>query len=522
MATKVNLDALIPREDFDVASEDQISSGATKDTISINDLKAGEFFISSLRKPDFQRETSEWEAEKICEFIESFLDADLIPALILWRSKGSFTFVIDGSHRISALAAWINDDYGDGATSKNFYDGNIPDDQLRTADKTRSIVRRRVGAFVDYELASKDRTKIADTLLQQRVNQLGALGIRLQWVEGSSTKAEQSFFKINQKASPIDGTELRVIKARRKANGIAARAIIRSGTGHKYWSAFSSNTQASIASQAKQIYDLLFEPLLESPVKTLDLPIGGKAYSAQSLALILDLVNICNGIASPSDETSLIDDVSGEMTDSYLRKTKNILEKINSNDAGSLGLHPVVYFYSPTGRHKPASLLATVAFVQSLALHKKFKDFITIRKSLEGLLITYEYLIQQIVRHYRSAIASYLPLCEFFCACLDQLKNDSDIDKAIIEISKTNAFSFLLVQADKKIDYLTPDFSRNVKSQIFIREALAAALTFPICGGYVHKHSISIDHKKRRADGGIGEPTNGQIALPFCNTGVKN
>jgi hypothetical protein len=35
---------------------------------------------------------------------------------------------------------------------------------------------------------------------------------------------------------------------------------------------------------------------LQTPIKTLDLPVGGKLYSAQTLPLILDFVNIVNKI----------------------------------------------------------------------------------------------------------------------------------------------------------------------------------------------------------------------------------
>ncbi len=40
--------------------------------------------------------------------------------------------------------------------------------------------------------------------------------------------------KIYQQATLIDKTELKLLESRRKPNSIAARAIIRSGTGHKY------------------------------------------------------------------------------------------------------------------------------------------------------------------------------------------------------------------------------------------------------------------------------------------------
>lgn len=51
--SKVNLDALVPREDF--AVEDVINSGKKKETISIEDIKSDSFFFTNLRKPDFQQ-----------------------------------------------------------------------------------------------------------------------------------------------------------------------------------------------------------------------------------------------------------------------------------------------------------------------------------------------------------------------------------------------------------------------------------------------------------------------------------
>jgi len=72
-----------------------------------------------LRKPDFQRETNHWSPEQVVTFIASFLDDELIPSLILWYSP-SYIFVIDGGHRLSALRAWMNDDYGIGLCHYSF------------------------------------------------------------------------------------------------------------------------------------------------------------------------------------------------------------------------------------------------------------------------------------------------------------------------------------------------------------------------------------------------------------------
>lgn len=107
---KVDLDALIPREDFEVSDVEDSDRGGKTQTIQIRDLEKGSFFYNIIRKPDFQRETNEWDPKRISYLIESFVDGDLIPAIILWRNAGSYTFVLDGSHRLSALAAWANDD----------------------------------------------------------------------------------------------------------------------------------------------------------------------------------------------------------------------------------------------------------------------------------------------------------------------------------------------------------------------------------------------------------------------------
>jgi hypothetical protein len=48
---KVNLDALIEREDFEV--DENINSGKKKETISIEDIKVDSFFFPNIRKPDF-------------------------------------------------------------------------------------------------------------------------------------------------------------------------------------------------------------------------------------------------------------------------------------------------------------------------------------------------------------------------------------------------------------------------------------------------------------------------------------
>ncbi|MFM2200469.1 MAG: hypothetical protein RL769_524, partial [Pseudomonadota bacterium] len=315
--SKVNFFALIPREDFkDNSTVDEVSF--KKNDFSITDIES--FTASYLRKPDFQRETNEWDKEKIVDFIDSFLRGDLIPAIILWKARNGLLFVIDGSHRLSALIAWVKNDYGDGELSKRFYDSKIPEEQIEIAEETRKFIRKRIGLYSDYKLALTNPEKV-DSQILQKVKNLASIGIQLQWVSGDDKKAENSFININQKSSPIDPTELKLIKGRDRANCISARAIIKSGTGHKYWSNFSDEIQQNIQTLAKDVYDILFLPKLKTPIKTLDTPIGGPTFKAQTLPLVFEFVNISNNL---SNKAELTNDTTGEETIKYLKNTLKV------------------------------------------------------------------------------------------------------------------------------------------------------------------------------------------------------
>src|SRR2546430_5131807 len=94
----VNLDALILREDFEEVKPN-IDPPPPKlpESMRLSDLISG-VTSTAWRKPDFQRETSYWKHNTIAEFVQSFIEGDLIPSVILWRSPTTGNiFVIDGA-----------------------------------------------------------------------------------------------------------------------------------------------------------------------------------------------------------------------------------------------------------------------------------------------------------------------------------------------------------------------------------------------------------------------------------------
>src|SRR5690606_34572798 len=125
--------AMIRRADFwqkgSEASSENSASAKPASSITFENLRNDSNFVLSLRKPDFQRETNQWTVNQALVFIQSFIDGDLVPSVILWQSDEGFIFAIDGAHRLSTLRAWIEDDYGDGPISIAFFGGEIPEDQ---------------------------------------------------------------------------------------------------------------------------------------------------------------------------------------------------------------------------------------------------------------------------------------------------------------------------------------------------------------------------------------------------------
>ena len=190
----VTLDALIEREDFDVlTSPGSVENTRNKSTLSIEDLKYDSFFSPILRKPIFQRETNEWDTNKVVGLIESFIKGELIPAIILWKSKSGYVFVIDGAHRLSSLSAWINDDYGDGEISKKYYNNFISQEQRDIAEKTRELINNKVGSFKDLLKITRNVDLAKNKEQKEYAKSLGSLALQLQWVDGDADKAEDSF-----------------------------------------------------------------------------------------------------------------------------------------------------------------------------------------------------------------------------------------------------------------------------------------------------------------------------------------
>jgi 5-methylcytosine-specific restriction endonuclease McrA len=424
---------LILRDDFN--SEEGAAAGEQgKSEASKTDLSKGENFYLTLRKPDFQRETAAWSPEGICNFLESFVGGDLIPAVICWQSASRLTFVIDGAHRLSAVIAWS--------------------------------------------------------------------------------------------AVAIDPTEFTILNSRNKANAISSRVIVRNGTEHKYWKDFSSNGQEQVVKRGKYIYSALYDPPLDPPIKTAELPIAGHGYGTQTLPLIFDFVNIANDIqvVDSSKKSKLLlteqrpPDESA--TTQCLARAQGLADIFTGTHPSSLGLHPAVYFYSVSGRHQPTAMLAVAALFVDLRRENKFIDFSKVRGTFEEFLLDHKVYINQLTVKHGSMAKGFRPLRDYYRFVLDCLwsgKSHEDIEFALSSNEKYRR----LVKEKPILSKKPKKMSKGVKQYVVIAEALAQASICQLCEARIDLKAMHVDHIKDRSKGGAGSGENARPLHPYCDSTYK-
>lgn len=523
-----NLDALIPREDFLSSALPERGTGGESGKVeaSLTDLKPREIFFATLRKPDFQRETAAWSPQMIKDFVKAFIDDDLIPSVICWQSASRLSFVIDGAHRLSAIIAWINNDYGDGRLSQRLYGPNIPDEQVRVARKARDLIRAEVGLFSEFEEEIANPGTVP--ALTSRVRSLAHSKIPLLWVKGSdSLKAERAFFTINQSAVAIDPTELKILNARTDPSAIVARAIVRNATGHRYWGEFAPAAQREVEEHAKAIYGALYNPPLDAGIKGEDLPVAGHGYGTQTLPLIFELVNIANGFPvvdtsraqrrlriearPPADEARTV---------ATIKNTARVCRLITGDHPSSLGLHPGVYFYSANGRHQPTTVLAMAQLLLDIERGTGFVEFSKHRQRFEEFLVNHKMFVNQLTVRHGSMVKGYQAIKEYYQYVLELIREDKTEGAIEQELNKHDRYQ-TLVKEKPTLSRRAKAFSTNAKQYRLLKDILDRAFVCSICGARIDKKSMHLDHVQEKSRGGLATLDNSQWLHPFCDSTYK-
>lgn len=393
----------------------------------------------------------------------------------------------------------------------------------------RDAVRKEIGPYAEFKgLIGQE---VSDPQKARWLRRMGAGAIEVQWVTAADAKAaEASFFKINQAAQPIDPTERRILQTRRSPASIAARCIARGAKGHKYWGGFDEAAREAIEELGGAIFRALYEPPLNTPVTTSDVPIAGKGYNV--LPFVFELVNVANGIPLPTSASAkkipepLPDDEDGQSTSEFLRKVQSKLRLITTNHSGSLGLHPLVYCYSSTGNFQPNAFLATMEFAAKLDATNKKKEFTKIRRRFEKFLAENRVFVSLTMSRLGAGGRSLSRIVDLYWSIASEMWSGTDEEHILSNISSRKEFAHL-----KQLEIPPPEAENNVgkkgasssaKSASFIRLALESPQRCGICGAALHANSMSFDHMTRVREGGDNQSANLQPTHPFCNSGFKS
>jgi hypothetical protein len=536
---QVNLDSLIQREPLD--SESDAAVTGHEPLFKLEELHRTKMYFRLLRKPDFQRETANWPPAMIVEFVKTFLDGGLIPSIIVWHSKKTNNvFTIDGAHRVSALIAWVNDDYGNGEISQKAWDHAVPQAHQNLHAETKRQIDSEIGSYVQLYDFGLDPEKTEDPDKRRRGKAIATMQLSIQRVDGDASVAEESFYKINSSAVGIDDTELNMIRGRRLPNAIATRAILSKGKGYKYWKRFGNAIQ--IETLAANAYDLLFGELLEIGPKSPDLPRAGQPYSSEAFKMVLDFVNLFNDV-TPAMWTHrtraraknrgkaqvaprLPDDTDGTATVRFLEHVIDIATLVSgpADMSQSLGLDQAVYAYDASGKIHAAAFIAHHRFIAELKEKHQLSHFTIARSAFEEFLVRHKDFLNVLGHSKGSRIRPLEAILTMYRGVFEAIgkgiTTDIEIVKHLEQYANLDSINspVTAVDGNESEEPITKKFSKAAVRAKVVSEILATRARCAVCSARLPPSCRSKDHIQKVEDEGMGSVENLQFTHPYCNS----
>ena len=278
------------------------------------------------------------------------------------------------------------------------------------------------------------------------------------------------------------------------------------------------------------MYNDLYRPPHKQLVTSADQPIAGQGYN--SLPFVFDLVSLCNGLRVPNTTTAKSleqpppSDSDGLKTLEMLHNVNQRIELVSTNSSGSLGLHPLIYYYAKSGVFLPSAFLASLEFSKRLDAQNRKKDFTIIRRKFEDYIFENKSFVSLTAARLGSGARSLGRIANLFWEIFEGLHSGKSTTEIYNELISKGDYVHLKIAdippPNHDLHPSTRGASRQSKSAAFIRSAMANPVRCPICEGAVHANSMTFDHDNRKADGGSNYSDNLHPSHPFCNSGVKN
>lgn len=571
---KIYLDHLIERQSLRYKrSTERMERDRRKqyDILRCSDLFSGHMSsrVDFLRKPDFQRATYSWTAQDCVELLESVVNEQVIPSIIMWQNQDSqYDYVLDGGHRVSVIIAWMQDDWGESAASDK--DEEEADIIKKAAAEVRDLVRVKVGMFSEYEAAEKvlddalenlelERTankgetqdvslsSISSKMLKQgrfyRKLRKGDIGLHILWVEGNYEKAEQSFLKINKTGKKLSPWEITLVENRNSSFARTVMSVANIGSASHYWptKGFDSHievqaqqTVVDILNGVEKLHEAILRPPLRTPIHTLDVPLLAADIKDRP-PYLAELFTVVKGFKGQEAETERIIAKDRDATpEVIINNGKNLiidaLDVIghltgDSNNSKSLAVVPAMYFYSESGRHVRSLLYGFIYWLFSGGDNDEIltrkRIFSAHRQAFESKIMEKD-IVPGLGRKSGSGPEVTIQTAHFYEELLQLLIKHND---AIQEESFTKDYKSLIkefttrrTREDNEGVGSSRRFTPRQRSAAILDVLIKGLGRCGICGGLMDAtKAVQHDHITEVHKGGKTTMGNQRLTHPFCN-----
>jgi tetratricopeptide (TPR) repeat protein len=564
MATqhKVYLDHLIRRESlrYQRPKEQVPIASRPKEVLRLSDLQNPNR-VKLLRKPDFQRETWAWTPDDCVSLLESIVNDQVIPSIIMWSSPDNgFDYILDGGHRVSVVLAWLYNDWGDNLSSDLYRDDEHERSIKAAAREVREYLNVRVGTISDYQSAesaieqamlngqSPQRDLPASVFKRgyfyQRLLK-GHVDLHVLWATGDYEKAEQSFLKINKSGRQLSDWEIKLVDNRNSSFARIVMSVASVSSSRNYWpSHITDAIDASILERKVQaitlgidrIYDTLFKPSYQSQIQTLQQPLLVAPGSHQRPYYLAELLTVLEGGRGQLAETErlLSQDKNAtpeQIIDNGWRlvdRTLDVLDHLvgDQTKSQSLAIVPALYFYTETGRYVRSLLYGFIFWLfagSDRDVLQRKRAFAAHRSAFEQILIEKkDDMVTGLTRRTGSGPDITAQTAQYFDGILRLLDKHHDATQSTEFLKEYGDFTKNIVskvpRAPHSVEGRGRIFTDRQRSTVVLRALLSNPVRCGICGGILDAAmGAQMDHKTPFAQGGRTEVGNAQLAHPFCN-----
>lgn len=559
---RVYLDHLIPRESLRYRRPQEQVPLTTRpqEGLRLNDLRSLDR-VKYLRKPDFQRETWAWTPEDCVALLESIVNDQVIPSIIMWSSPDSgLDYILDGGHRVSVVLAWLTDDWGDNLSPELYRDDNHEKMIKKAAQEVRRLVRGRVGDVKEYKDAEDQIDKVMmsgkspkedlpDPVFKrgyfyQRLLK-GHVELHVLWVTGDYEKAEQSFLKINKSGRQLSDWEIKLVDNRNSSFARIVMSVASITSVRNYWPTHIPEVPDSLLLEEKvefiiqgieRIYETLFKPSYQERVQSLQQPLLVAPGAHQRPYYLAEFLTVIEGGRGNEAETEKLLTKTRESSPEQIinegqRLVEHTLDTLDhlvgeASNPKSLSIVPALYFYTESNRYVRSLLYG---FIFWLCAGSK-QEILDRKRVFSAYRATFEQVLQErkndIVTGLTRKTGSGPDITSQTAKYFDEL----------LRILVTHQGTISSPEFQQDYDDFTKDivnrkprrtaaeegrrraFTDRQRSTVVLRELLSNPIRCGICGGMLDPSmAVQMDHTKPFAEGGSTVAENARLSHPFCN-----